>query len=302
MIKREFLKLGAATALAGQFASTKTAAQAGDLSITIRWLGGATMEITVGEIRFLTDPCFGEGPRAFQMADPNEKFDPAQGPTISPHARLTPFPGLSSDKFDAVLLSHGHEDHFDELARLWLGDNFPLICPVHDAQQMIGYGLDVMPLDHGSGFEIERGNSHVKITAIPAIHSTSPSIADFIGRGNGYFLEARVAEKTRNIYWTGDTFMVEEIRHALSNLPAPGLFIPHLGAVGRTGTFGQLSLNAKQAIHGARTIGAGHVLPIHHSTFSLYQEPVEAIITEHSKLVPEWFDLTVLNEGAALQL
>lgn len=302
MIKRDFLKLGAATAIAGQFATTGTAAQNDDDRIAVRWLGGATMEISVGGLRMLTDPCFGEGPEAFQMADPNEQFDPARGPTIKSHARLTPFPGLSTESFDAVLLSHAHEDHFDALAKTWLGKKTPLVCPIHDAPQMIEDGHDVKPLKHGRRIEFERGNSRVKITAVPAIHSLTAGVAEFIGDGNGYFLEATVAGRTRNIYWSGDTFMVDEIGRALSALPTPDIFIPHLGAVGITGSFGQLSLNAEQAMQGARTIGAGHMLPIHHSTFSLYQEPIEVIVTEHSRLVPKWFELTVLDEGAALQL
>lgn len=301
MMKRDFIKLGTASAFAAPFTSIAATAQGGEEMITIRWLGGATMEIEIGELRFLTDPCFGEGPEAFLMADPNEQFDPAKGPPEKPHARFTAFPGLSMDQFDAVLLSHAHEDHFDRAAQDWLQDRMPLICPTHDARQLIDDGLDAQPLSHLQKQVVERNNSRVEITAIPAIHSLNPDVAGFLGEGNGYFLQATVGKKELNIYWAGDTFMVDAVERAISDLPAPDLFIPHVGAVGMNGTLGQLSLNGEQAVLGAQMIGAKNILPIHHSTFSIYQEPVGAVTAAHAKVASR-FDLTVLDEGAALQL
>lgn len=301
MIKRDLLKLGVAGALLGSIASSRVAAKAIDNDISVRWLGGATMEIKVGGVHVLTDPCFGEGDDAFQMADPNENFDPVMGPNVRSHARLSAFPGLTVQEFEAVILSHAHEDHFDQSAQASLGSDVPLVCPSHDVQELVDKGFNARALTHGESQVFERGNARLEITAIPAIHSLNPGIAEFLGDGNGYYLRAMTPRRTQHIYWAGDTFITEQVFDEVSRHPVPDLFIPHIGAVGKTGTLGQLSLNGEQAVEATKILSAKRTLPIHHSTFSLYQEPVHEMIEAH-RTADVAGDLTVLIEGEVLDL
>jgi L-ascorbate metabolism protein UlaG (beta-lactamase superfamily) len=300
MIKRDFLKLGAAGTLMASVASTRAEANENDDQISIRWLGGATMEIRVGGINILTDPCFGEGEEAFKMADPNENFDPAKGPNVRSHARLSAFPGLTVREFDTVLLSHAHEDHFDQTAQASLGSDVKITCPTHDYEALTEKGLNAHALAHGKSLALERGDARIEITAIPAIHSTNAGIAEFLGDGNGYYLRAIASGRIQDIYWAGDTFLSEQVLDEVTQHPVPDLFIPHIGAVGNNGPLGQLSLNGEQAVQAMQTLSAKCTLPIHHSTFSLYQEPVEAFVAAH-QVADDAGDLKVLAEGEVLR-
>ncbi len=301
MHRRSLLKLAGTAALATSLAPVTANARIVGPGISVRWLGAAMLEVDLGGVRFLTDPCYGEGPEAFQMGDPNEMFDLSKGPTVKMHARLTPFPGTALRDYDAVLLSHAHEDHFDQKAQSIIAGQGPVICSAFDATILKGKGVASEPLAHGQTREFTRGSTRVRVTAIPAIHSQAPGVSDILGMGNGYWIEATLNGRTRHIYWAGDTFMTGPVWAALEKRPTPDLFIPHIGAVGTTGPLGQLSMNGQEAVDFSERLKAERVLPIHHSTYELYLEPVSKMVEAHraSRAVSE---LNVLNEGAVLNL
>lgn len=269
--------------------------------IALRWLGGASMELKLGEVSFLTDPCFGDGPEAFEMIDPNQQFDPQKGPEVRAIARHTPFAGVSFKAYDALLLSHAHEDHFDETAQSAILGQGPLICPAFDVVTLKEKGFDAHPLAHGETRSFTNGTTQVDLMALPAFHSCASDIADMLGPGNGYFITVHIGREIFYIYWTGDSFLTPEVKEALSGLPAPDLFIPHIGAVGRHGTLGQISMSAKQALEAAAEIRAKQILPIHHSTFSHYVEPLEAMDAAHRQS-PLSAKVTLPKDGSLLPL
>ena len=76
--------------------------------IGVTWMGHATADMTVGGVRFLTDPLLGM--------------------RIAHLRRRCPAPVLAPGSIDAVLISHLHHDHLDlaSLKRLAAG---PMIVP-----------------------------------------------------------------------------------------------------------------------------------------------------------------------------
>lgn len=299
MNRRTLLKTTAAAAMAtGLLPATVRGAAP---LISVRWLGGAMMEIDAAGLRILTDPCLGEGVAAFVMGDPNEMFDLAKGPNIKSHARLTPFPGLARQTYDLVLLSHAHEDHFDQKAQAWLDRSLPLLAPEHDTAALRDKGFAAQALRHGSTRHFNAPDGEVRVTALPAIHSQNPQVADMLGLGNGYMIEVRRSGRVQRIYWAGDTFLVDPVAQALSQQETPDLFIPHIGAVGGTGALGQLSLDGGQAMEFAAQVGAKAMLPVHHSTYALYQEGPEVLQARHVAEGPQW-SLLMPGEGATVTL
>jgi len=73
------------------------------------WLGGPTAILERDGLRVMTDPMLGHhGPRAFVLPR-----HPSTGATDAPIARYTDPPAVALAPLDAVILSHGHNDHFD---------------------------------------------------------------------------------------------------------------------------------------------------------------------------------------------
>lgn len=301
MKRRSFLTTASA-ALAGLSLPIHAAnARSAASDISVRWLGGATMEIDLGGFRILTDPCFGEGPEAFVMGNPNEMFDMSKGPNIVPHARLTPFPGLTHESYDVILVSHAHEDHLDKAAQAWIKQSVPMICAAHDGDALQAKGFATQPLQHGDTRVFVKDDVRVSITATPAIHSENTAISDVLGQGNGYWIGVERQGKSMNLYWAGDTFMVEPLAQFLSQRVTPDLTIAHIGNVGVNGALGQLSMDGTQLAEFTARSGANRILPIHHSTYSLYQESIDdAVVAFEGSAQSE--KLTLLQEGHRLIL
>ena len=76
-------------------------------------------------------------------------------------------------------------------------------------------------------------------------------------------------------------------------------FVPHLGGVGASGPIGAVSMTSDHAISFARAVRPRAILPIHHSTFSLYREPIERFFAASTV---ERFRVHRLREGQSPEL
>lgn len=258
------------TALLAALLSFSTPALATE-PVRAAWAGGPTLLIRFGPISILTDPVLGEGPEAFRIFDPNTATpDAAQ-------ARLSPLPALAFDRADLVLVSHDHEDHLDRTAVARLGSRIPFVVPAAQESRIRARGVArISALGPGSSHRLSRNGYTVTITAVAGRHSERPELLGVLGEVNGYWLEFRHRRYRRTIYWTGDSFPPAD---GLPNgLAAPDLFVPHLGGVGAGGRFGHVSMGAEHALRFARIVRPRSILPIHHSTFSLYREPIAVFL------------------------
>lgn len=275
--------------------TTITMANTKPPQIHITWLGGPSMLIEFNQFRLLTDPMFGEGKQAFLMGDPNEMFDLSKGPNIKHHSRLTPLPKISNKSFDLVLLSHAHEDHFDQEAQRQINANQLIITPNHDLNAIKEKGyFNARSLNWQHHIQFTAGKGTIKITALPAHHSSNPDIDQLLGAGNGYWIEFNQGIWKRSIYWTGDTMPVKKLMHQLENFEAPDIFIPHLGRVGTSGPLGQISMGAIDVDKMVKVLAPKRILPIHHSSYDLYLEPIDELIDISRK---EAYTLDLLKEG-----
>lgn len=280
MIRRDFLKSGTAILALTQLGSATTAHSAirpseEVPSLEITWLGGATMLIHFDGLTLLTDPAFGDGEQAFVMGDPNEMFDLSKGPNIKDHERLTRFPDIDLPHVDYVILSHMHEDHFDQQAEAELSKTLSILVPTYDAEKLASKGFSAgRPMSWGDKLTLSSITGAIEITALPAEHSPNPEIASILGIGNGYWFTFRQGKWSKTLYWTGDSFGTPTVMDALRAFDSPDIFIPHLGGVGTTGALGQISMGAKEASTMIDILKPQKVLPIHHSTYALYLEPI----------------------------
>lgn len=279
--------LGAATAAA--FFSPPPASDARQAEeVKALWVGGPTLMFRFGPITIVTDPVLG---RSFRMIDPNS------GAADAAHSRLAPLPDVPVEQADLVLVSHDHADHLDEaaLARL---KKASFLVPLAQAATVRQRGVEqVLGLPWRASHSVRKDGYSVTVTAVPAQHSERPELRPVLGEVNGYWIEFRRGKYRRTVYWTGDSFPVPaEFSGALRS---PDLLVPHLGGVGEGGPFGQVSMGAREAMLFARAVEPKAVLPIHHSTFSLYREPIDVFAKAAAQ---EPWKLEVLDEGGELVL
>ncbi|MCJ8340874.1 MAG: MBL fold metallo-hydrolase [Pseudomonadales bacterium] len=275
--------------------SSVTVAQETQSKLSLQWLGGPTVLIKFGPLQLLTDAMLGEGEQAYQMGDPNQMFDLAKGPDVIDHKRLTALPYLNINDIDLSILSHTHEDHFDQSAQKLLDRQLPFIVPTGATGQLTAQGFtNIRELDWGQQWQLSENGYSIEITALPASHSTDKDINALLGRGNGYWFTFSHASWEKSLYWTGDSFAVPELLDSLNAFPAPDIMLPHLGRVGTSGPLGQISMGAEEVLDLMAVIKPELTIPIHHSTYQLYLEPIQVLMARQSTVAEK---LQLLSSG-----
>jgi N-acyl-phosphatidylethanolamine-hydrolysing phospholipase D len=282
--------LGANAFAAGEAKAPYTKADSTGCNVKITWVGAAAMVISFGDLTILTDPALG---KTFAMGDPN---DAADHETIRTHRRLTPVAGVDLKIVDLVVLSHAHEDHFDQQAAADLDRSLPIILPTADEQAIAAKGFRTLDaMKWGETRQVDAGVGRVRITAVAARHSQDPAMARALGIGNGYWIEFSRGDWIRTMYWTGDTMPTADVVETIRSLGQPDLMVPHVGGVGITGPLGQISMGADDVVALAAAIRPTYVLPIHHSTYAFFREPISKL-AQRSQGQPYRLDLIGAGE------
>lgn len=296
----QFRQLMVAAIFLGCVFCKAVASEVSSPHVLVTWLGGPTMTIEFNGVKILTDPTFGEGEKAFSMGDPNEMFDLNKGPSIKLHSRQTRFPGIDVESVSTVLLSHAHEDHFDQQAQARLNLAVPIFLPIADVENIKAKGFkQVDGIEWGATRTLKAGEGKIEITAVNAHHTENLQIEKLLGIGNGYWIEFSQASWQLTMYWTGDSFPTADVIGAIAKLGSPDVLIPHLGSVGSTGPLGQISMGAGDVVKLTRILKPKKILPIHHSTYSLYLEPISRLVEgfNGSKL----YGLDLISEGSIVR-
>ncbi|AUX48883.1 hypothetical protein SOCE26_104260 [Sorangium cellulosum] len=260
--------------------STPPPGPAAETSIgRLQWRGGPTAILELGGLRLLTDPVLGpRGPAAFVLPR-----HPSTGVENAPVARYTDPPAEPLGRLDVLLLSHNHADHFDAVAKETLPKDVPFVLPpdAADAARAAGF-TRLTPLDWDQETVIPARSGRLRILAVPANHTHDPELDATLGKGNGYVIRWEGGERPYAIYWTGDSVFTDRMRAVATRFAPIDLWLPHLGAVGVDGARGLRTMNADEAVAAAALLRARHVIPIHHTTFGHYREPVTAFVQQAS--------------------
>lgn len=241
---------------------------------SIQWLGGPTALLEHGGLRVITDPMLGpRGPGAFVL--PKHPSTGAQNASI---ARYTAPPPYSLAGLDAILISHTHNDHVDTRAKELLPKDVPLVVARAGADAMLASGFhDVRGLDWGESTTISAHGTSLRVLAVAAHHAHDEQLDVEVGKGNGYVLEWTDPRGVYRAYWTGDAVLSHETQGFPEHYGHIDLLLPHMGGVGGDGALGLRTMDAAEAVELTQRVDPSLIVPIHHTTFSHYREPIEAL-------------------------
>jgi L-ascorbate metabolism protein UlaG (beta-lactamase superfamily) len=225
--------------------------------LTVSCLGHATCLISLGGRMVLTDPALLD---RVGVGLPGET---TLGPARVTRPALT-IPELPT--IDVVAVSHAHPDHMDlgTLGRLaWKGR--VLIVPRGTRDIVAGCGFaDIREIAVGERIDVDG----VVVRAVPVAHYGRRHALDRTpGRGyHGYIFE----RDDRRVFFGGDT------AHTVfpPDVAPDGVDVACFG-IGAYQPFVWNHATPEQAWDMARQLRARYLLPMHHSTFILSDEPVD---------------------------
>lgn len=226
------------------------------------WIGHSTVLIRLDDFTILTDPVF------------STRIGIGLGPFTLGLKRLV-HPAIDLAEIgtpDLILLSHAHMDHLDRPSLRILenrGTTVITAASTSDLLRVKRYQA-VHELKWDSACQV----GPAKIRAIEVKHWGARTRTDVHRGYNGYLIEAG----KHRILFGGDTAYTDSFRRIRSSrsidlaIMPIGAYNPWIGA----------HCNPEQALSMANQAGAEFILPVHHRTFKLsnepYDEPIERLL------------------------
>jgi L-ascorbate metabolism protein UlaG (beta-lactamase superfamily) len=276
---------------------------------TLFFIGNATVLLRVAGLAILTDPNF--VPRG---------TDVPLGYGLSTTRLTDPAIGMEDlPPLDAVLLSHYHGDHFDELAEERLDRDLPIVTTPQAAGMLESKGFRAaVPLETWVAHEMAGPAGRVRITSLPGRHAPGPleiALPDVMGSlieiwttwPAATSLDAAAESATApgveapaaRIYISGDTIVYEDL-HQIPEKSGPiDLALLHLGGTRVLGV--TVTMDAEQGVELLRILRPSRAAAIHYDDYEAFKSPIEDFVTAVREAGMA-NSVTVLERGSAIEL
>ena len=247
--------------------------------LTASWLGHATVLINFFGITVLTDPVL------LSLVG-----IPLPGTAIGPK-RLTKA-ALQIDELppiDLILLSHAHFDHLDWRTLRRFGPNPQVVTAVRTRDLLRGTRLRrIQELRWGETCQMETAHGALLVRAFRVNHWGARMRHDTHRGYNGYVLE----RNRRRVIFAGDTALTNSFAELRDGRPYDLAIV----GIGAYDPWIRSHSTPEQAIAMARAAGAEFIMPVHHQTFQLSDEPLREPIERFVRALAAEPDRVALRE------
>jgi L-ascorbate metabolism protein UlaG (beta-lactamase superfamily) len=248
------------------------------------FVGNATLVLRLAGVTILTDPNFvlrgTEIPLGYGLTT-TRLTDPAMG--------IEQLPEL-----DAVLLSHFHADHFDEIAEQRLARDVPIVTTPQAARILEDKGFgETRPLETWATYEIDGDDGRVRITSLPGKHAPGVlevALPDVMGslievwsgspagaaRAGVAGASGSSAAPDLRLYISGDTIIHEDLRQIPQRAGEIDLALLHLGGTRVMGM--TVTMDAEQGMELLGILRPDRAAAIHYDDYEAFKSPIEDFV------------------------
>ncbi len=223
----------------------------GEHALAAVWLGHGTVLARLGRVNILVDPVF------------SDRIGARLGPYVfGPKRKMKiPVPPDTLPRVDLVMVTHAHYDHLDKPSlRLLARKETTVVAPVRTRRLIPDGFKEVVELAPGGSFRF----GGVRIAAIGPRHWGARSFFDRHRGHNSYLAEA----PRGRILFAGDTAHTDAFEQK------KGIDLAVFG-IGAYDPWEHMHATPEQVWQMFDRMGGRNLLPVHHSTFELSDEPLE---------------------------
>jgi L-ascorbate metabolism protein UlaG (beta-lactamase superfamily) len=198
---------------------------------------------------------------------------------------------------DAVLISHNHYDHLDlgALRRLAARGNCTFLVPAGCSRLL--QSLDIVPVTELDWGEL-RSFQGFTIHCVPALHFSGRGIRD---RNRTLWCGYVIESAERCVYFAGDTSFGRHFAGIRERFGAPRIALLPIGAYEPRWFMSPVHMSPEEAVRAHGILGAGSSIAIHHGTFQLADEGIDAPRQQLLACAPR-DSFLILNNGQFVEI
>lgn len=219
----------------------------------ITYLGGPTYLLEIGRFRIISDPGF-DPQGSWRNEGPGHLLTKVMAP---------PIPVDEIGSIDLALVSHAqHLDNLDNEGRRLLGKvGMTLTTPASAAMNLPGKKVVGLPTWESTEIKNAAGE-RLKITSMPAVHTSNPDLREIVGEVTGFMLEWE-GQQSGAFYISGDTVWIDEINEIAKRYKVSAAIL-HLGAANVPAVGDNyLTMNSADGVRAAETLKLNDIYPAH---------------------------------------